>query len=134
MKSVTTFNDLRDAQACTKRYRHLAKALGGITKYGRGTPISLLQVLDICGIADAVWAVDSCEFTPTLSDAFYRFVEDSEKLINDAYYNTRIDNFARTKDQDLAREAARKAEKLEEEKQSARWHRRLTRVKKNVQQ
>jgi len=56
---TTTFRKLRAANACTARYKHLAKALGGITKYGRDKPITILQILDICGLDDMHWAV--CE-------------------------------------------------------------------------
>jgi len=52
----TTFRKLKEAGACTARYRHLAKSLGGITKYGRDTPISALQILDHNGSDDLWWA------------------------------------------------------------------------------
>ena len=132
MKSTTTFNDLREADACTTRYKHLAKALGGITRYGRDTPISLLQILDICGMADAVWAVERAVFTPPISDALYSFVEESEEVINDAHVEAKMDIYTRTESIELAHEAALKAEKLEEKKQVARLRKRLTRGKKNV--
>ena len=56
----TSFALLRDANACEDRYRHLAQALGGITAYGRETPITLLQVLDSNGLDDALWALRAC--------------------------------------------------------------------------
>jgi len=56
---TTTFKDIYEAQACTKSYRHLAKALGGITKYGRTTPITCLQILDACGLEDLDWALEN---------------------------------------------------------------------------
>ena len=56
----TSFALLHDANACEDRYRHLAQALGGITAYGRETPITLLQVLDANGLDDALWALRAC--------------------------------------------------------------------------
>ena len=56
----TTFRKLHDAGACKERYRFLAKALGGIKAYGRDTPITLLQILNINGLDDALWALRAC--------------------------------------------------------------------------
>jgi len=55
----TTFELLRKAGACNVRYRYLAKALGGIKTYGRDTQITLLQILDVCGLDDALWAMSA---------------------------------------------------------------------------
>jgi hypothetical protein len=52
----TTFAELHKARACTNRYRHLAKALGGITRYGKHTPITALQILNVNGLEDCLWA------------------------------------------------------------------------------
>jgi len=57
MMLTTNFNLLKQANACTGRYRHLARALGGIRAYGREAPITLLQVLDANGLDDALWAL-----------------------------------------------------------------------------
>ena len=57
----TTFRKLHDAGACKERYRFLAKALGGIKAYGRDTPITLLQILNINGLDDALWALRACD-------------------------------------------------------------------------
>ena len=54
---TTTFELLHNHGACTGRYRYLAKALGGIKAYGREEPISLLQILDVNGLEDALWAL-----------------------------------------------------------------------------
>ena len=56
----TTFKALHDAGACSDRYHHLARALGGIRKYGRTAPITLLQILDANGFDDALWALRAC--------------------------------------------------------------------------
>jgi len=58
---TTSFRLLHDAGACKERYRFLAKALGGIKAYGRDTPITLLQILDINGLDDALWAIPACD-------------------------------------------------------------------------
>ena len=60
MMPTTSFRLLHDAGACKERYRFLAKTLGGIEKYGRDTPITLLQILNINGLEDALWAVKTC--------------------------------------------------------------------------
>lgn len=57
----TTFRKLHEAGACTGRYRFLAKALGGVKQYGKNTPITLLQILDINGLDDALWALRACD-------------------------------------------------------------------------
>lgn len=51
---TTTFDRLHKAGACEDGYRKLAKHLGGIRKYGRNTPITLLTVLDSIGLDDAL--------------------------------------------------------------------------------
>ena len=58
---TTTFKKLHEAGACTGRYRFLAKGLGGITKYGKDTPIPLIKLLEINGSDDALWALRACE-------------------------------------------------------------------------
>ena len=67
MMPTTSFRLLHDAGACKERYRFLAKALGGIKAYGRDTPITLLQILDINGFDDALWALRACDDAETFS-------------------------------------------------------------------
>ena len=57
MKLTTTFDLLKKAGACEDGYKKLAKFLGGITKYGRTTPINLLTILDANGVDDCLWAL-----------------------------------------------------------------------------
>ena len=45
----------------------MAKALGGIKAYGRDTPITLLQILDINGLDDALWALRACPDSDTFA-------------------------------------------------------------------
>ncbi len=59
IKITTTFKQLHDTSACPCRYRHLAKALGGIKKYGRMTPINLLTILKHNGLADFFWVLEA---------------------------------------------------------------------------
>ena len=47
----TTFNLLHEHKACEQGYRKLAKALGGITKYGKNTPIPLWRIAETNNIA-----------------------------------------------------------------------------------
>ncbi len=56
MKLYTTFALLKEHGACANRYAHLAKALGGIMKYGRDTPIPLSRILETNGRDDTYWA------------------------------------------------------------------------------
>ena len=53
----TTFRRAREAKACPDRYRHFARAVGGVEKYGEDTPIPLSRILTINGLADALWAL-----------------------------------------------------------------------------
>ena len=64
---TTSFRLLHDAGACKERYRFLAKALGGIKAYGVNTPITLLQILDINGLDDALWALRACPDADTFA-------------------------------------------------------------------
>ena len=54
---TTTFAALHKAGACNQGYKKLAKLLGGITKFGRCTPINLLTILDSNGVDDCLWAL-----------------------------------------------------------------------------
>jgi hypothetical protein len=55
----TTLELLRIADACKPSPRHLESKLGGIRTYGRDRPITIPQILDICGIDDALWALSA---------------------------------------------------------------------------
>jgi hypothetical protein len=59
---TTTFRELKEAGACKERYRFLRKKL---RKYVLDTPISIKQIIEICGFQDAVWALvhtfDRCD-------------------------------------------------------------------------
>lgn len=55
----TTFELLREHEACTNRYRYLARKLGGVRAYGADTPIPLLKILEVSGLDDAEWALSA---------------------------------------------------------------------------
>jgi hypothetical protein len=58
---ITTFEKLKAQGACEEGYRKLAKALGGISTYGKDRPITLIQILDSNGLDDALWALRACD-------------------------------------------------------------------------
>jgi hypothetical protein len=51
-----TLRQLQQAKACTASYRHLVKALGGMS-FGQDTPINLLRILEINGYDDCLWTL-----------------------------------------------------------------------------
>lgn len=53
----TTFKLAKKARACTDRYEHFAKAVGGIEHYGADIPIPLTLILEHNGLDDALWAL-----------------------------------------------------------------------------
>ena len=61
----TTFRKAQKVGACIKSYKKMAKALGGISKYGVNTPIPLDKVLEVCGLDDTLWClhitIESCD-------------------------------------------------------------------------
>ncbi len=61
----TTFAKAKREGACVESYRKMGDALGGITKYGKNTPIPLTKVIEVCGLQDAMWA---CRCTTEPSD------------------------------------------------------------------
>lgn len=58
----TTFNWLKDYNACTHRYRILAEALGGVSNYGQDAPIPLVKILETNGYEDCVFAFQSIPY------------------------------------------------------------------------
>jgi hypothetical protein len=57
VKLHTTFAEIKKHNPCTDGYKKLDKNLGGIAKYGRKTPITLMQILDSNGVQDAIWSL-----------------------------------------------------------------------------
>jgi len=81
---TTTFKDLYEAEACTESYRRLAKALGGLTKYGRTTPITCLPILDACGLEDLDWALEEAYMEGDLKTE-QKLEAQVRKALNQAY-------------------------------------------------
>ncbi len=59
----TTFKKLKENNACVSRYRKFAICKGGVKRYGQDTPIPLTDVLDVCGLRDALWCL-RCTIEP----------------------------------------------------------------------
>lgn len=72
MNTHTTLRELREAEACQARYRHLCKALGGVKAYGLDTPLSVLKILECNGISDARWAIANASSLDELFRLFTR--------------------------------------------------------------
>ena len=53
----TTFAKLHEKGACVSGYRKLADSLGGVTKYGKDTPIPLSKIVESNGMDDALWCL-----------------------------------------------------------------------------
>ncbi len=66
----TTFNRAKKAGACIESYKKMAKALGGISKYGKDTPIPLDKIVEVCGLPNAIWT-----FKCTLESSEYILIE-----------------------------------------------------------
>ncbi len=60
----TTFAKALKYNACRESYRKMGKALGGITQYGKDTPIPLDKVLAVCGLHNAIWSL-RCTVEPS---------------------------------------------------------------------
>ena len=81
----TTFAKAHEEGACIESYRKMAKSLGGITKYGKDTPIPLDKVIEVCGLQDAIWSLRctieeseniSIEFACRCAEHVLHFFED----------------------------------------------------------
>jgi hypothetical protein len=85
MSLHTTLARLKAAGACTERYRHLCKALGGIRQYGKGAPLPYSVILEHNGFDDTLWALahgdDEAKWLCRL--AALAFAQRVEHLVND---------------------------------------------------
>ena len=52
-----TFRLAKEAGACAESYKQFARHVGGITKFGKDTPLPLTDVVEVCGFEDALWAL-----------------------------------------------------------------------------
>ena len=59
----TTFSKAKEAGACEVSYRKFAK-YKGIKKTGKDNPIPLIEILDVCGLEDTLWAIANCATEP----------------------------------------------------------------------
>ena len=53
----TTFRKAKTAEACIESYKKFAKHKGGLRKWGKDTPFGLDEVLEVCGLNDALWCL-----------------------------------------------------------------------------
>jgi hypothetical protein len=54
--TTTTLRRIRACHLCATSWRRLLDAVGGGQAYGLDTPLPLTRVLDVLGLADAIWA------------------------------------------------------------------------------
>ena len=54
---TTTLAKIRSHSPCEDGYKKLCKSLGGIRKYGKDTPITVRQIVESNGLADALWCL-----------------------------------------------------------------------------
>jgi len=85
----TTFKLARDADACTTSYRQFARHVGSVRKYGPDSPIPLTDILEVCGLDDALWAL-RCTTEPELAEILSRhlaadFAEHVLHIFEDKY-------------------------------------------------
>ena len=53
----TTFAKAREAGACPSSYRKFAEFKGGVKAWGENNPFPLSEVLEVCGLDDALWCL-----------------------------------------------------------------------------
>ncbi len=54
---TTTLARIRAHNPCETGYKQLCKGLGGIRTYGKDTPITVRQIVEINGLDDALWCL-----------------------------------------------------------------------------
>ena len=54
---TTTFAKIKAEPGSAEIYKQLAEALGGVSRYGQNTPITLDIIIESIGLADAIWAM-----------------------------------------------------------------------------
>ncbi len=98
----TTFRKAHEEGACVASYKKMAKALGGINKYGKDTPIALSKVMEICGLQDAIWCL-CCTLEPSKNFLIEFACQCAEHVLH--FYE---DKYPEDKRPRLAIEAARR--------------------------
>jgi hypothetical protein len=54
---TTSFTKIKAEPYSAEIYKKLAEALGGVSRYGQNTPITLDIIVESIGLADAIWAM-----------------------------------------------------------------------------
>ena len=83
----TTFRKAREFHACQTSYHKMAKALGGIRKYGSYTKTPLTKILEVCGLQDALWCL-RCTIEPSKGfsiELACRYAEHTLHFFEDKY-------------------------------------------------
>lgn len=58
-----TFKSAKAHNMCADSYRKLARYKGGVRRWGLNNPFPLLDVLEVCGLEEVLWALRCCEPT-----------------------------------------------------------------------
>ena len=53
----TTLKQIRSHSPCEDGYKKLVKSLGGVSKYGKDTPVTFLQIYESNGYDDTLWCM-----------------------------------------------------------------------------
>ena len=53
----TTYNLAKKANACPSSLAKMVKYKGGVKKWGADTPVPLSEILEVCGLDDALWCL-----------------------------------------------------------------------------
>jgi len=61
---TTTFAKIKAEPGSAEIYKHLAEALGGGSRYGQNTPITLDIIIETVGLADAIWVMRGANEPP----------------------------------------------------------------------
>jgi len=115
---TTTFRLAKEAGACVASYKRFAKHVGGITKYGKDTPIQIIDILDVMGLGDALWCLCCTQEKPEADYKARIFAADCAEHVLHIYEDKYPDDkrpreaiqaarlFAEGKIEDAARAAA----------------------------
>lgn len=77
---TVTFRKAREWNACDEGYRKIARKLGGITKYGRDTPIEIGSLFDDLVMSDIYWLLSRSAYTQRMTQYELNVLRRAEKL------------------------------------------------------
>jgi len=84
-KITTTLAKIRAERPCHPGYGKLCRSLGGVSKYGKDTPVTFRQIYDILGYEDTLWCL--CAIDEKWSGLLRHYavdnVEDVRHLLTD---------------------------------------------------